>query len=90
MNKLCYITTNNDYFNYIAMIKLLILDTEGPYYSASLFDQNGPPKETVIVDAPKIIIMFEMENMDYHVPRLYIKSNINMELNDISSKVCIL
>ena len=55
-----------------------------------MFEEKAPPKEIVKVEAPKIQLMFEVENVDYHVPRLCIQSGLQMELFDISTSVSII
>ena len=58
-----------------------------PNISPDMFDEKQPPMEKVVVEAPKIQVMFEVENVDYHVPRLCIQTGLQMDLYDISTRV---
>ena len=66
------------------------------YYLFNLTDDNNQinfpddsnlPHETLNIDIPKLQLMFEVENLDYNVPRLCVKSEVKAEAHDWSTQV---
>ena len=50
--------------------------------------QKGPFEESLRLEMKKIQVMFEVENLDFHVPRLCIKSSVYADIKDWSKQVC--
>jgi hypothetical protein len=44
-------------------------------------------KESLKLNAHKVQVMFEVENLDYHVPRLCIQSSLNGKVEDWSKQL---
>ena len=60
-----------------------LLEPDSPTFP----DVTQPPAETLNVSLPRIQLMFEVENLDYNVPRLCVKSVVKAELHDWSKQV---
>lgn len=45
-------------------------------------------RESLKVNIQKVQLMFEVENLDYHVPRLCVKSSLTGMVQDWSKQVC--
>ncbi len=48
---------------------------------------TGPVEESLRVEMKKMQIMFEVENLDFHVPRLCIKTSLLADVRDWSKQV---
>ena len=49
--------------------------------------KQKPFNEKLKVDMKKVQIMFEVENLDFHVPRLCVKAALTAEIEDWSKQV---
>ena len=50
----------------------------------------GPFEESLRLEMKKVQIMFEVENLDFHVPRLCLKSSLSADVKDWTKQVFIL
>ena len=50
-------------------------------------DESIPASESLDIDMPNVQLMFEVENLDYNVPRLCVKSEVKAELHDWSTQL---
>ncbi len=68
-------------------IHSMSLCTEEPEESRFPITPVGPPVETLKLEVKKVQLMFEVENLDYHVPTLCIKAAVEASLYDWSKQV---
>ena len=49
--------------------------------------QNTPPSENLKVEMNKVRIVFEVENLDFHVPRMCLETGVQASIHDWSRQV---